>query len=487
MVRQDRADRLFIGGRWVSGTGEVLEVVSPATEKVIARVPSASKADVDAAVRAARLAFDDGPWPHTPLAERLDRIRELRRLLADNQETIARLITDEMGCPITQSRAVQATNPLRVIDAYIDIAHDYKFREVRRSETGNALVTREPVGVVAAVVPWNVPLGISAQKVVPALIAGCSVVLKPAPQTSLDGCLFAELVEKAGFPDGVVNVVPAEREASEYLVSHPGVDKVTFTGSTAAGRRIAALCGQDMRRVTLELGGKSAAILLDDADLGQAVETLRMGAFRNNGQICTLKTRLLVSSRREQELLERMEALVASMPVGDPQDEATEIGPLFSARQRDTVEGYLSAGRAEGARVVVGGGRPRDPGQGWFVEPTVFAGVTPDMTIAQEEIFGPVVSVMTYEDEQEAIATANDSQYGLSGAVFTGDLEHGLRVAGRLRTGVVELNGSPIGLLAPFGGFKHSGIGRENGPEGLDSYTEPRSVGLPENLAVSLS
>jgi aldehyde dehydrogenase (NAD+) len=487
MVSRGGVDRLFIGGQWVPGAGEVLEVVSPTTEQVIARFPSASTADVDAAVRAARRAFDDGPWPRMPPAERLTRVRELGRLLQEAHETIAQLITDEMGCPITQSRAIQATNPVRVIDAYLDIARDYPFRSVRRSKSGNALVTREPVGVVAAIVPWNVPLGISTQKVIPALIAGCSVVLKPAPQTPLDAYVFAELAEKAGFPDGVLNVIPAERESSEHLVTHPGVDKVTFTGSTAAGRRIAALCGQDLRRFTLELGGKSAAVILDDADLDQAVEALRMGAFRNNGQVCSLKTRLLVSSRHQQELLERMEALVASMPVGDPHDEATQIGPLVSDRQRNTVEGYISSGRAEGARVVVGGGRPQDLDRGWFVEPTVFAGVTPEMTIAQEEIFGPVVAVMTYDDESEAIAIANNSAYGLHGAVFTSDLEHGLRVASRIRTGVVELNGNPIGLHAPYGGFKHSGIGRENGPEGLDSYTELRSVGLPADLAASLS
>jgi aldehyde dehydrogenase (NAD+) len=487
MTSQGQGDRLYIGGRWVPASGEVLEVVSPTTEQVIARIPAASPADVDAAVRAARRAFDEGPWPRMPVVERMTHVAELRRLLQEAHETVAQTITDEMGCPIAQSRMIQATNPVRVIDAYIDIVRDYPFRSVRRSDSGHALVTREPVGVVGAIVPWNVPLGISVQKVIPAVIAGCSVVLKPAPQTPLDAYLFAELAEKAGFPDGVLNVIPAERESSEHLVTHPGVDKITFTGSTAAGRRIAALCGQDLRRVTLELGGKSAAVVLDDADLDQTVEALRLGAFRNNGQVCSLKTRVLVSSRRQQELLEGMEALVTSMPVGDPHDEATQIGPLVSARQRDNVEGYISSGRAQGASVVVGGGRPKDLDRGWFVEPTVFAGVTPEMTIAQEEIFGPVVAVMTYDDESEAIAIANNSAYGLHGAVFTNDLEHGLQVATRIRTGVVELNGNSIGLHAPYGGFKQSGIGRENGPEGLDSYTELRSVGLPADFAASLS
>jgi acyl-CoA reductase-like NAD-dependent aldehyde dehydrogenase len=374
-----------------------------------------------------------------------------------------------------------------VIDAYLDIAQDYPFRSVRRGETGSALVTREPVGVVAAVVPWNVPLGISMGKIVPAVLAGCTVVLKPAPQTPLDAYLLGELIQRAGFPPGVVNIVPAEREASEHLVSHPGVDKVTFTGSTAAGRRIAALCGNDLRRVTLELGGKSAAVVLDDADLDQAVEAMRLGAFRNNGQVCTLKTRVLVSAARQDEFLERLDALVDSMPVGDPSQDSTQIGPLASSRQREIVEGYIGGGRDQGATLVRGGGRPEALDRGWFVEPTVFAGVRPDMTIAREEIFGPVLAVMTYRDEAEAIAIANDSDYGLNGSVFTTDLDHGLAVASQIRTGVVELNGNPIGLHAPFGGFKSSGIGRENGPEGLDAYTELRSIGLPRDYASSLS
>jgi acyl-CoA reductase-like NAD-dependent aldehyde dehydrogenase len=329
-------------------------------------------------------------------------------------------------------------------------------------------------------------MGISVGKVVPALLAGCTVVLKPAPQTLLSGYVLAGLVERAGIPAGVVNVVPAEREASESLVSHRGVDKVTFTGSTAAGRRIAAICGNDLRRVTLELGGKSAAVVLDDADLEQTVEALRLGAFRNSGQICTLKTRVLVSRGRQQELVERLEALVATMPVGDPHDTATQIGPMVSDVQRERVESYIEAGRAQGASLVVGGGRPADLDRGWFVQPTVFSDVTPDMRIAREEIFGPVLSVLTYDDEQQAVALANDTPYGLSGAVFSADVDHALAVASRLRTGVVEVNGSGIGLAAPFGGFKDSGIGRENGREGLQSFLEPRSIGLPADVQVDL-
>jgi len=483
---QGPSDRLYIGGQWVPATGETIDVVSPTTEQVIARVTSASIADMDLAVKAARGAFDDGPWSGLGLEERLSLIGELRRLLQENQESIAQLITDEMGCPITQSRTIQAVNPVKVIDAYTAIAREYPFRAVRRGDSGNALVTREPVGVVAAVTPWNVPLGISTQKVVPALITGCTVVLKPAPQTPLTGYLLAQLVEQAGFPPGVVNVVPAEREASESLVSHPGVDKVTFTGSTAAGRRIASLCGNDLRRVSLELGGKSAAIILDDADLEQTVDAMRLGAFRNSGQVCTLKTRVLVSPRRKDELVERLEVLTSSMPVGDPHEATTQIGPLVSAMQRSRVESYIASGREQGATLVAGGGRPSHLDRGWFVEPTVFSDVTPNMLIAREEIFGPVLSVIPCQDEAEAVAIANDTTYGLSGAVFTTDLSHGLEVAGHIRTGVVELNGAPIGLSAPFGGFKASGIGRENGPEGLDAFTEVRSIGLPADYALSV-
>jgi aldehyde dehydrogenase (NAD+) len=401
---------------------------------------------------------------------------------------MARLITEEMGCPITQARNIQVVAPVDIIDSYLQTAQDYPFREVRRSLKGaTALVVREPVGVVTAVTPWNVPLGIPLQKIVPALLTGCSVVLKPAPETPLVSYFLAELLADAGLPPGVVNVVPAGRETSEYLVTHPGVDKVTFTGSSATGRRIASLCGQDLRRVTLELGGKSAAAVLDDADLDAAVEALRLGSFRNNGQICTLKTRVLVSPRRHEELVDRLVGLVESMPLGDPREPVTQIGH-WSARgsgasSRDT---WRASARG-GATAVVGGGRPDGVTRGWFVQPTVLAGVEPGMRVAREEIFGPVLSVLRYADEDDAVALANDSSFGLKGAVFASDLEHGLAVAARIRTGTVELNGSSSGQSAPMGGVKASGIGRENGPEGLDAYVEPKAIGLPPALAGTLT
>jgi aldehyde dehydrogenase (NAD+) len=477
-------EQLFVGGDWVgSHSQDRLEVVNPATEETFATVPSASREDADAAVAAARVAFDSGPWPRMSLSDRLKILRRSRDLYAEHEEVIAGLISVEMGCPITLSRTFQAAAPRLILDTNLELAETYPFRSLRRASSGSALVTREPAGVVAAIVPWNVPQSIAMLKVAPALISGCTIIVKPAPETPLDIYLMADLLERSGLPAGVFNILPADRETSEYLVSHPGIDKVAFTGSTAVGRRVAALCGTALRRVTLELGGKSAAVFLDDADLDDAVERLRFGSLRNSGQVCSLKTRLVVSRRRERELLDRLVALVQSMPIGDPFDPATQIGPLVSARQRRVVENYIGIGTAEGARAVVGGGRPPGHDRGWYVEPTIFPNVLPGQRIAQEEIFGPVLTVLTYDHEDEAIAIANDSAYGINGAVFTGDLEHGLRVASRIRTGTVELNGSPAGLRAPMGGFKASGIGREQGYEGLDSYTEPRSIGISADLA----
>jgi aldehyde dehydrogenase (NAD+) len=481
---QDHDSRFFVGGEWVAprSTG-TLTVTSPFTEKPIATVPAGSTADMDAAVAAARHAFHYGEWPRTSLDERVAVLRRLSELIGQRVEDFAGLVTDEMGCPISLSRGFQSVGAKLALDAFLELAPDYPWSSIREAVTGRALVVREPVGVVAAVVPWNAPLQISLMKLAPALLSGCTFVLKPDPKTPLDAYLLAELVAEAGAPAGAVNVVPADREASEHLVTHPGVDKVTFTGSSATGRRVASLCGQDLRRVTLELGGKSAAVLLDDADVAAAAESLRIGSFRNTGQVCSLKTRVVVPRAREAEFLDAFTAVVSSMPVGDPRDPDTQLGPLVSERQRSRVEGYIEAGRAQGARVVVGGGRPAGLDDGWFVEPTIFAGVDPAMTIAQEEIFGPVVSVITYDDEDQAVAIANDSSYGLNGSVFTADPEHGVRVARRIRTGTVEVNGSPAGFHAPFGGYKSSGIGREAGPEGFDAYVEIKSVGLPQGFA----
>jgi betaine-aldehyde dehydrogenase len=479
-------NHLFIGGEWIAPAGgERIEVVSPVSGEVIASVPAGSREDIDRAVAAARRALEVGPWPSMTVDERVDVVTRLRDLLVMHAEELAEVITEEMGCPITQSRSIQVVNPVGILDAYLDAVATYPFRSVRRSRNGHALVLREPVGVVAGVVPWNVPLSLTIQKLVPALLTGCTVVLKPSPETPLDAYVVARLLDEAGCPPGVVNIVPAEREVSEYLVTHPGVAKVTFTGSSVAGRRIAELCGQDLRRVTLELGGKSAAIVLADADLDQTVSALRLGSFRNNGQVCTLKTRIIVPAGLQDEFVDRMDALLDSMPIGDPRDATTEIGPLVSERQRKRVEGYIDTGRKEGGRLVRGGGRP-DIARGWYIEPTVFADVDPGATIAQQEIFGPVVAVIPYTSEEEAIAIANNSTYGLNGAVFTTDTERGLRVAGRMETGTVELNGNSAGLGAPMGGVKHSGLGREFGPEGLEPFVEIKSIGISQDVAASL-
>jgi acyl-CoA reductase-like NAD-dependent aldehyde dehydrogenase len=477
-------DSLFINGEWTKPSGERIEVVSPSTEATIGTVSAAAFEDVNAAVNAAREAFDKGPWPRMTPAERGDVLRRVRNAIEERREDFAQLITDEMGSPISQSRAIQVGTPLALLDSYIELAETFPFRDIRTSPSGSALVTREPVGVVAAVVPWNVPLTVAIIKLAPALLVGCTVILKPSPETSLTTLALAQLFEQAGLPKGVLNVLPAGREVSEYLVGHPELDKVTFTGSTAAGRRIASICGQQLTRVTLELGGKSAALILDDADLDKTVEALRLGALRNSGQVCSLKTRLLIPRRRHDEFIDRLRDLISSMPVGDPHDPATQIGPMVTARQRDIVQNYIEIGAQEGAKPIIGGGRaPRE--KGWFVDPTVFTDVSPDMRIALEEIFGPVLAVLPYDNEEMAVELANHSQYGLNGAVFTSDLDHGLAVASRIRTGTVEINGNPPGFHAPVGGFKASGIGREAGHEGFEAYVEPKSYGIPQDFAIA--
>jgi aldehyde dehydrogenase (NAD+) len=480
-------DAFFIGGRWVRPDSKAtVDVVSPFTEQVVATVPSGSRVDMDRAVTAARRALDEGGWAHTPVEERVDALRRLSDVFTKNREAVANLVTKEMGCPISLSKIIQAGMARQVLNTYVGLAEQYPWTSIRRSSKASALVRRAPVGVVAAIIPWNTPQLIAMLKLAPALLAGCTVVLKPALETPLDAFLLGEMIQEAGIPDGVVNIVPADRDVSESLVTHPGVDKVSFTGSTAAGRRIAALCGQDLRRVTLELGGKSAAIVLDDADLDSAVEVLKT-AFLNSGQACNAKTRILVSRDREEELVGRLAAKAEAMVLGDPFDPATEIGPLVSSRQRERVEGYLAVGREQGAHLVAGGGRPAEQERGWFIEPTVFAGVDPEARIAQEEIFGPVVSVITYDDERQAVDIANNSVYGLSGSIFSSDPERAVAMASRIRTGTVEINGYPAGPEAPMGGFKQSGIGREFGPEAIDSYVETQSIGIPPSLADSLS
>jgi aldehyde dehydrogenase (NAD+) len=475
-------DRLFIGGTWVTPEGQgIIEVVSPGTEEVVARVPDASEADVDKAVAAARQAFESGPWPRMAAADRGAVLAKVAELVTAETNDLSEVIATEMGSPVSWAQLAQVLAPTMIFNYYAGLASTFAFDEVRAGALNpEMLVTREPVGVVAAIAPWNVPLFIAAAKLAPALAAGCTVVFKPAPETPLDAFRLGEIFAEAGLPEGVLSVLPAGRQVGEHLVTHEGVDKVSFTGSTAAGKRIGGLCGERLKRCTLELGGKSAAIILDDADLSAVLPMLMPNALMNNGQACVAQTRILAPRDRYDEVVEAIVEQVKLMPVGDPLDPATQVGPLVASRQRDRVEGYLRSGQEEGAKVAIGGGRPAGLGKGWYVEPTVFVDVDNKMTIAQEEIFGPVLSVIPFDDDDDAVAIANDSHYGLCGSVWTNDNDRGLGIARRVRTGTYMLNsGVPIDFATPFGGYKESGVGREFGPEGLDIFLEKKAIALP--------
>jgi betaine-aldehyde dehydrogenase len=474
-------DELCIGGEWVApSSSSAIEVVSPATEQPVGRVPEAQRADVDAAVEAARRAFEDGAWPRQSPTERAALLGKLSELVKGRQDEFARVISEEMGSPISWGTVAQAFIPTMTMDYYANLASTFPWEEQRTGAFGQpTLVLREPVGVVGAIVPWNVPLYTTVAKLAPALVAGCPVVLKPAPESPLDAFLLAELVAEAGFPAGAVNVVPAGREVGEHLVTHPGVDKITFTVSTAAGRRIGALCAERLSRCSLELGGKSAAVLLDDVDLDTAMPGLLGASLMNNGEACVAQTRVLVPRDRYTDTVDALRTAVAAMKLGDPLDPATEIGPLVARRHRDRVEGYIKVGQDEGATLALGGGRPASQGKGFYVEPTIFTDVDNRMRIAQEEIFGPVVSVISYDDVDDAVRIANDSDYGLSGTVWTTDIDRGVGVARRVRTGTYTINGLLLDAGTPFGGYKCSGVGREFGPEGLGLFCEMKSVNLP--------
>lgn len=479
---QVRDNSLYIGGRWSTpASAERLEIVSPWTENPIANVAAATPADVDKAVSAARRAFDDGSWPKLSMNDRIATVGRLRGIMERRRTEAAHVITSEMGSPITASLTQQAQTPLLMLDAFMDIARDLPLCTLRTAATGQAFVSRYAKGVVAAIVPWNAPLTGITMKLGPALLAGCCVIVKTAPETALSGQLLAEMLDEAGFPEGVVSVLPADRATSEYLALHPGVDKVSFTGSTAAGRHLAERCGALLRPITLELGGKSAALILDDADISETVEKLRVGSLRNSGQICSLKTRVLVSQQRKDDLISALDALLDTMPIGDPNNPDTQIGPMVSRAQMKRVTGYIEQGIKGGARVVKGGlGLPAGLTHGWFVRPTLFADVEPGAVIAQEEIFGPVLSILTYKDEKEAVEIANNSQYGLNGSVFSADVERAVGFAQRIKTGVVEINGCGVGFCSPIGGVKASGMGREAGPEGFEPYFEYKAIGVPK-------
>ncbi|MCR3718657.1 MULTISPECIES: aldehyde dehydrogenase [Prauserella salsuginis group] len=468
--------KLFIGGRWVDPAGDgVIDVVSPVTEERLATVPDPTVADIDAAVAAARTAFDEGPWPRMTPAERAAVLTRVGAEVEKRFGDMAASFTAEIGAPSAVSEAFHQ-NALKMWADASTLHERFEFEEERSWEGGHGVLVREPVGVVATIIPWNGPVATASLKIGPALAAGCTVVLKPAPEGPVSLYLLAEALEAAGLPEGVISVLPGGREVGEHLVTHPGVDKVAFTGSTAAGRRIMSLCGERITRVTLELGGKSAAIIADDVPLDEVLPTLAFAGIGHSGQVCAALTRILVPRHRQEELLSALVPMFEGLKVGDPTDGDTVLGPLAAERQRDRVESYIKLGLDEGARLVTGGGRPEALDHGWFVQPTVFADVRNDMRIAQEEIFGPVVCVIPFDDVEEAVALANDSDYGLSGAVYARDAAEGERIARRIRTGQVSVNGWDMCVVQPFGGYKQSGLGREGNVEGLGAYLETKLI-----------
>jgi betaine-aldehyde dehydrogenase len=469
---------VFVGGRWVPSRGGTEQpAIDPSTGAVFGSSVLASIADVDAAVAAARESFDSGVWSGRPAAERAAVLRgaadHLERLGADAVD----LLTRELGCPRWFSERAHVPNPIRHLRYYADLIEADPGEEIRSDGANRSLVVREPAGVVGAITPWNGPLSSPAIKIGPALAAGCSVVLKPPPETPLTAYLLADAFTAAGLPDGVLSVLPGDREVGAHLVRHPQVDKIAFTGSTAAGRQIMADCAARIARVTLELGGKSAAIVLDDADIEHVVRTVIPMAFTVNGQLCISQSRILVPRRRQDDFADAFTTAFAALPVGDPFAPDTQIGPLVSERQRQRVEGYLALAGEEGARVL-GGGRPRGLDHGYYVNPALLADVDNRMRVAQEEIFGPVIALIPYDAENEAVRIANDSIYGLSGSVWTADRDRGLAIARRVRTGMVSVNGAPQAWGTPFGGYKQSGLGREMGPEGLRAFQELKSIAL---------
>jgi aldehyde dehydrogenase (NAD+) len=480
-------DRLFIGGEWVRPSSDAeIDVIAPATEELYVRFAEAREADVNEAVAAAREAFDRGPWPWMSHEERAGYLRAIGRKLAERAADIAQVLPNEMG--ILHSDALSFASAMAaVFDYYADLALTFGFEERHQPAGGGeiGLLVREPVGVVAAIVAWNGAIVQIVYKMAPALLAGCTIVVKAPPEEPAAAHILAEIVEQVGLPPGVFNVLTADREASELLVRHPGVDKVAFTGSSASGRRIAAICGERMARYTLELGGKSAAVILDDFDIDTAAKSIAGPACWLSGQVCSSLTRIVVTRDRHDRLVEALSSIFGGMKVGDPFDPGVQVGPVAMRRQRDRIEQLITKGKTSGARLATGGGRPAHLSRGFFIEPTVFGNVGNDSILAREEIFGPVLSVIPADNETHAIEIANDTVYGLNNSVFTNDPERAYRVARKLRSGTVGHNVFRTDFSIAFGGFKQSGVGREGGTEGLLPYLETKTVileGTPAHL-----
>lgn len=470
-------DRLFIGGSWVRpSTGRLLDVIDSNTESVYFRVAEASEADMLRAIESARTAFDDGPWPGLSHAQRAEFLRGMAAALRDKSDAIADIWPREAGA-LHRFAELGAEDGAQLLDYYADLAEDFPWEvDIAPPWGGRGFIVREPVGVVGAIVPWNAPLKIALLKIAPALLAGCSIVLKAAPEAPGAPYVLAEAAQAAGLPPGVFNMVTADREVSEILVRDPRVDKIAFTGSTGAGRRIASLLGERIGRYTLELGGKSPAVILDDADVSSAAESIARSECILTGQVCASLTRVVVSRSRHDEMVDALAAAFSQVKVGNAFDPASEMGPLAMARQRDRVEHFIAQGIAEGAKLAVGGGRPAGLERGYFIEPTVFGNVDNSSTIAREEIFGPVLSVIPAVDEADAVRIANDTIFGLNASVFTQDADKARHVARQLRAGTVSHNGYRSSSAFGFGGFKQSGVGREGGRDGVLPYTESKTI-----------
>jgi aldehyde dehydrogenase (NAD+) len=464
-------DGVYVDGRWLPSTGDAAAtVINPYTEEPMGRATVATAEDVDLAVRSAQRAFDEGPWRRMSLDERIEVMERFRDLLAARSDELGTLNSSSNGTPFSTARLLGSS--VELIDMYIAQARRLTFEYLRRDATGDSLIVRRPIGVVAAIVPWNVPVRSEIKKIIPALLTGCSIVLKPAPETPFGAAAMAEMFTEAGLPDGALNLVLGDGSTGDHLVRHPLVRKVAFTGSTATGSRIWSAVSDRFARLQLELGGKSAGIVLDDADLNDARPWLSGGIYALAGQSCTATSRVLAPRSRYDEVVEMMAEEARAQVMGDPFDAATTLGPLVAERQRTRVLGYIETGQREGAKVVTGGERPSGQPRGWFVEATVFAGVDPDMHIAQEEIFGPVVVVIPYDDDADAVRIANNSSYGLAGAVFSRDPHRALAVARQVDSGSIAINRFGLPSSAPFGGVKNSGIGREHGTEGYDAFLE---------------